>query len=138
MNRGMDFILENLAIGNYREALEPPSDVDALLCVAQEKDIYGTHCLYHKVPIVDMQPIPAEQLKEALEWIQKNISDHRIMVFCNAGVGRSPSVVTGYLCCVLGYNFGDAVEYIATRRPNISTLPNLINAIEEAKKLIKN
>jgi protein-tyrosine phosphatase len=130
----MDFILKNLAIGNYQEALEPPSDVDALLCVAEEKEIGDTACKYHKVPIIDMQPIPAKQLGEAVEWIKDNISDQRIMVFCNAGVGRSPSVVVGYLCCVLGYSFGDAVEYVAVRKPYMSTLPNLITTIEETKK----
>jgi protein-tyrosine phosphatase len=133
----MDFILENLAIGNYQEAQEPSSEITALLCVAQEKDIHDAKHLYHKVPIADMQPIPAEKLVEAIEWIRDNIANHRIMVFCNAGVGRSPSVVVGYLCCVLGYSFGDAVEYVAARRPNMSTLPELIKTVEETRKLLK-
>ncbi len=38
----MVFILDNLAVGSYMEALEAPSDITALLCVAQEKDIYDT------------------------------------------------------------------------------------------------
>jgi protein-tyrosine phosphatase len=135
----MDFILDNLAIGNYHEALETSCDtcdINALLCVAQEKDIYETKHLYHKVPIIDMQPIPTEQLKEAVEWIRDNISNHKILVFCNAGVGRSPSVVVAYLCCISGYTFGNAVEYVATRKPYMSILPNLINNIEEARKQI--
>ncbi len=135
----MDFILENLAIGNYREALVPPQGIDALLCVAEEKEIPMTSVtkhLYHKVPIVDMQPIPAGLLTEAVGWIRENIGNHRIMVFCNAGIGRSPSVVVAYLCCVLGYSFGDAVEYVAKKRPSMSVLPELIETIEETKKLL--
>jgi len=134
---GVDFILGNLAIGNYQEALEPPPDISALLCVAQEKGIDEPTHLYHKVPIVDMQPIPTDQLKESVEWIRDNISSHKIMVFCNAGVGRSPSVVIAYLCCVLGYSFGKAVEYVATRKPYMSILPNLMVNIEETKKQIE-
>lgn len=134
----MNFILENLAIGNYQDALEPPSDINALLCVAQELDIYEATLLYYKVPIVDMQPIPTDQLKESVEWIRSNISSHKIMVFCNAGVGRSPSVVIAYLCCVLGYSFGNAVEYVAIRKPYMSTLPNLIRSIEETRKQFEN
>jgi protein-tyrosine phosphatase len=134
----MDFILENLAIGSYQEALEPPSDISSLLCVAKEKDIYESNHFYYEVPIVDMQPIPPEQLREAVEWIRDKISNYRIMVFCNAGVGRSPSVVVAYLCCVLNYSFGDAVEYVATRKPYMSILPNLIKDIEEAGKQIEN
>ena len=133
----MDFIFDNLAIGNYQDALEPSPDISALLCVAQEKDIYGPALLYYKVPIVDMQPIPTQQLKKAIEWIRDNISSHKIMVFCNAGVGRSPSVVIAYLCCVLGYSFGKAVEYVAIRKPYMSILPNLIVSIKEAKKQIE-
>lgn len=84
-----------------------------------------------------MQPIPTEQLKEAVEWVRANISSHKIMVFCNAGVGRSPSVVVAYLCCVLGYSFGEAVEYVAIKKPYMSILPNLMVSIEEAKKQIE-
>jgi protein-tyrosine phosphatase len=130
----MNFILKNLAIGNYQEALEPSSEINALLCVAEEKDIYETEYHYHKVPMADMEPIPAEQLKDAVEWIRHNIGNHRIMVFCNAGVGRSPSVVVAYLCCIRGYSFGNAVDYVAVRRPYMSILPNLKKTIEEIKE----
>jgi protein-tyrosine phosphatase len=129
--RKMVFILENLAIGNYNDAMDPPPDINALLCVAQEKDIHEPKYLYHKVPIIDMQPIPPEQIKEAIEWIRDHIGMHKIMVFCNAGIGRSPSVVVAYLCCVLGYSFGNAVQYVAIRKPYMSILPNLIQGIKE-------
>ncbi len=35
----MDYLLDNLAIGNYEEALRPPAEIDLLLCVAEEKDL---------------------------------------------------------------------------------------------------
>nr|QNO52799.1 hypothetical protein HGGDFBBL_00031 [Methanosarcinales archaeon ANME-1 ERB6] len=126
----MKFILENLAIGSYEEALKPPSEITALLNVAKEKDI-ETKLLYHKVPIVDMQPIPSKQMKEAVEWIKDHIEWYKIMAFCNAGIGRSPSVVIGYLCCFMEYSFGDAVEFVAKRKPDISILPELIRTIED-------
>ena len=85
----MKFILHNLAIGSHEDALKPPSEITALLNVAKEKDI-ETNRLYQKVPIVDMQPIPSEQMKEAVEWFRDHIDRYKIMVFCNAGVGRSP------------------------------------------------
>ena len=55
------------------------------------------------------------------------------MVFCNAGVGRAPSVVVAYLCCIEGYGFGDAVEFAASRKPYMSILPDLILSINKAK-----
>lgn len=55
------------------------------------------------------------------------------MVFCNAGVGRSPSAVIGFFCSVLGYGFGEAVEFVARKKSDISILPNLIKTIEATK-----
>lgn len=57
----MDFILENLAIGEYEEALTPHRKISVLLCVAKEKDIKMPRLVYHKVPIVDTKPVPADQ-----------------------------------------------------------------------------
>ncbi|MDI6810679.1 MAG: dual specificity protein phosphatase [archaeon] len=131
----MRFILNNLAIGSYEDALAPPSTITALLNVAREKDIETEH-LYHKVPIIDMQPIPSDQMKEAVEWIREHVSQNNILVFCNAGIGRSPSVTIGYLCCFLRYSFGDAVEFVARRKPDISVLLGLIKTIEEVKSNI--
>jgi protein-tyrosine phosphatase len=132
----MKFIMENLAIGSYEDALNPPCEITALLNVANEKDI-ETDLFYHKVPIIDMQPIPSEQMKEAVEWIRDHIDRYKIMVFCNAGIGRSPSVVIGYLCCFKGLRFGDVVEFVAKRKPDISILPELIRTIEDVKSAIK-
>ena len=131
----MRLILDQLGIGDYEEALKPMKEISALLNVAAEKDVPEVKLLYHKIPIIDMQPIPVPQMREAVDWIRDHIRQHKIMVFCNAGVGRSPSVVIGYLCCVLGYGFGEAVEFVARRKADISTLPNLIKTIEEAKTL---
>ncbi len=132
----MKFILDHLAIGSYQDALRPAPDITALLNVAEEKDL-KTSLLYHKIPIIDMQPIPSGQMLEAVKWIQKYIGKHKIMVFCNAGIGRSPSVVIGYLCCFLNYGFGQAIEYVAKKKSDISILPNLIKTIEETKRLLK-
>jgi len=125
-----NFILDNLAIGNYEAALNPPPAISALLNVAAERDLCDTTLLYHKIPIVDMQPIPIVQMQEAVDWVRDNITEHKIMVFCNAGIGRSSSVVIGYLCCSMGYGFGASVEFVARRKPDISILPNLIETIE--------
>lgn len=128
----MDFIFENIAIGEYEEAVSPPPAINALLCVAEERNLSSPNLPYHKVPIVDMRPIPTKQLKEALAWIHHMTSSgSRVLVFCNLGTGRSPSVVIAYLCCKEHYSFGEAVEMVARKRPNISILPKLILSIEE-------
>ena len=129
----MEFILDNLAVGSAQDALNPPPAITALLCVAEELDLPATGRLYQKVPISDMRPIPAEQLREAVEWLRENLKGNRVLVFCNGGVGRSPSVVIAYLCCVLGLGFGEAVEFAARKKPYISTLPELITSIDRIR-----
>jgi hypothetical protein len=36
----MNYILKNLAIGNFEDAQDPPDGIDALLCVALEIDLF--------------------------------------------------------------------------------------------------
>jgi protein-tyrosine phosphatase len=129
----MVFVLDELAVGNYEDAIAPHPRISALLNVAAERDLDSPRATYHKVPMIDMTPIPVEQMKEAVDWIRDQIPNHTVMVFCNSGVGRSPSVVIGYLCCVLGYGFGEAVEFVARKKTDISILPNLIRTIENIK-----
>jgi protein-tyrosine phosphatase len=131
----VDFILDHLAIGSAGDAWERPAAVDAMLCVAEEIDLPPWVAVGHKVPVRDMRPIPAVQLAEALDWVDRHVADRRILVFCNAGVGRSTSTVVGYLCCRCDYGFGEAVEYVARRRPYMSILPNLLLTIEEVRRL---
>jgi|GEM_PF-158210 len=131
---GASLILPQLFIGSYTNALDPPAEITALLCVAAELAPPANDRLTGHIPIVDMQPIPADQLRAAVEWIDAHIEHHRILVFCNAGVGRSPSVTIAYLCCALDYGFGQAVEYVATRRPYMSILPDLIHGIAAVKQ----
>jgi protein-tyrosine phosphatase len=126
-------ILEHLSVGPYADALAAPDDVDAFLNVAEEHDLPPTDRPAHKVPMTDMQPIPVDQLEEAVRWLDAHLGAHHVYLFCNAGVGRSPSVAVAYLCCVQGHSFGEAVEFVARRKPNMSVLPYLIERIDAVR-----
>lgn len=130
-------ILDHLTVGPYETALSPPDDIDALLNVAEEHDLPETELLTYKVGMRDMHPIPVDQLEEAVRWLANHIADHNIYLFCNAGVGRSASVAVSYLCCYRDYSFGEAVEFVARRKPDISTLPKLIERIDELRDRIE-
>lgn len=123
-----------LWIGNVAAALQPPVPVTALLNVAAERDLDAPRCLYHKIPIVDGLPIPQEQLREAVCWIHRHLPRHRILLFCNAGVRRAPSVAVGYLCCFAGMSFGQAVEHVARQKPHITLVPELICTVDAVRK----
>lgn len=129
----MVYILEKLAIGNFEDAKSSPVEIDSFLNVAEEVDLEPKGKNYYKIPIQDFVPIPKEKMRQAINWLSKNLPQHKILVFCKAGVGRSSSVVIGYLCSC-GKKFGEAVEFVAKKKPDISILPNLITTIEEALK----
>jgi protein-tyrosine phosphatase len=130
----MNYILEHLAVGNPRDAENALEHFDAFLNVASEVDVNPSLFIpkpYLKVAIDDMKPIPAFRLMEAAEYIDQHINSKRILVFCDGGVGRSPSVVIAYLCSK-GMRFGQAVEFLAQRKPYMSILPDLIESIRKA------
>lgn len=126
--------MEHLAVGNPKDAETAHEHFDALLNVASEVEIdpalFGEKP-YLKLLIDDMKPIPAFRLMEAAEFIDRNINSKRILVFCDGGVGRSPSVAIAYLCSK-GMRFGQAVEFVAMRKPYMSILPDLIESIRKA------
>ncbi len=130
----MKYLLEHLAVGNAIDAQNAVQHFDAFLNVAAEIDpdptIFDSKP-YLKLQIHDMMPIPAFRLMEAADFIDQNIGTKRILVFCDGGVGRSPSVAIAYLCSK-GMRFGQAVEFVAMRKPFMSILPDLIESIRKA------
>ena len=130
----MNYILEHLAVGNPVDAQNAHAHFDAFLNVASEVQVEAAvfgEKPYLKVAIDDMKPIPAFRLMEAGEFIDRHINTKRILVFCDGGVGRSPSMVVAYLCSK-GMRFGQAVEFVAQRKPYMSILPDLIESIRKA------
>ena len=130
----MNYILEHLAVGNPADSQNAHDHFDAFLNVASEVDInpslFGEKP-YLKLLIDDMKPIPAFRLMEAAAYIDQHINTKRILMFCDGGVGRSPSVAVAYLCSK-GMRFGQAVEFVAMRKPYMSILPDLIESIRKA------
>ena len=133
----MDFILDNLAIGTAHEAHFYPQEIEAYLNVAEEANLVDPPEKYLKTYITDMHPIPIANLKEAISFIEQNINEKKILVFCSSGVGRSPSVVIAFLCVALNFTFGEAVEYVARKKPYMSILPELVTTIDRLKDELK-
>lgn len=127
----MVFILENLALGNIEDAESPPHEITAFLNVADDVKLYKPARKYYKIPLKDGLSVPEERMLEAIEWIKKNVISDKILVFCRYGAGRSPSVVIGYLCSI-GFDYPEAVKFIASRKRDIDPLPLLAETVRKA------
>ena len=128
----MHMINKRLLVGNADDAKNPPPQVGAILMVAEEQNVtVPPRVVYAKIPLKEFGEPAVSALYEAVQWIEVHLRDHRLMVCCRVGMGRSVSVVIAYLCCVDGMTYADAVKLALTRRPGGMPLPRLEKAIED-------
>lgn len=125
------WILPNLALGRRAGLEDLPKETDAFLNMANDVDLYPPPPNYHKIPLIDGTSPPVEKMKEAIDWIKRNIGSGKVLVFCRYGSGRSASVVIGYLCN-LGFKYEEAVRFVSSKRPGINPLPQLEEVIRIA------
>jgi len=129
-------ITKQLLVGNADDAATPPPQVGAVLMVAEEQHVKAPSWVaFAKVPFKEFGEAIPSVLLQAVEWVEAQVSETRVMVCCRAGMGRSVSVVIAYLCCVEGMAYADAVKLVLARRPGGLPLPRLQDTIEAAARL---
>lgn len=128
----MDYILDRLAVGDIVDARNTPKEITALLNCSEEYDTSREGIAYLKIPLIDFQPINPEYIPKAVAWIKETIVDHKILVHCNAGIGRSPSIAVCYLY-EIGFGFEEAVKLVKSRRPYAVPHGDLRSAIMIAR-----
>lgn len=130
----MHLITDKLLVGNINDARQPPAQVSALLLVAEEFNVDAPVWLdYARIPFKEFGEADPTILARAVQWVQRHVADHRVMVCCRAGMGRSVSVVMAYLCCVEGMAYADVLTLVMARRPGATPLPNLEEAIRQVQ-----
>lgn len=132
----MHLITETLLVGNINDAREPPAKVGAVLLVAAEYTVEPpSWLLYGRIPFAEFAEAEPVSLDRAVNWVERHLSDHRVMVCCRAGMGRSVSVVMAYLCCVQRMTYTEVLKLVMTRRPGAMPLPMLEEAIAQVHLL---
>ena len=132
----MHLVTDTLLVGNINDAREPPVKIGALLLVAAEHTVDPpSWLLYGRIPFAEFAEAEPVLLDRAVSWVEQHHSDHRVMVCCRAGMGRSVSVVMAYLCCVQGMTYAEVLKLVMTRRPGAMPLPNLEEAITQVRLL---
>ena len=131
----MHMINKRVLVGNADDARNPPPQVTAVLMVAEEQNVtVPSRVVYAKIPLKEFGVPTVAALHEAVEWVAAHVAEHRLMVCCRVGMGRSVSVVIAYLCCIEGMSYADAVKLVLTRRPGGMPLPRLQETIEDVRR----
>ncbi len=128
----MDWITEDIAIGNYEDAQgdrPKKAGVTAVLnlCLEREdfpegREFERNGIIYAKVPLFDA-PRNSSALLTAAIVVLKDLLDrgHRVLVHCGAGVSRSPTIVYLYLTWYRGWSAEAAENLIRSKRPQVSS-----------------
>lgn len=109
----------------------PGEGLKFILNVADEVEVMLPNVNYHKIPLKDGVTIPPEKMREALRRIREHIATGKVLVACHYGVGRSASIVIGYLCS-LGFGYKEALDFVSSKRSGVNPIPGLEETIRKS------
>ena len=141
----MDFITDQIAIGHEGEAMNlgflEKNGITGVLNVAWSLDIVydGFSRMdpvypieYAKVGLMDGHGNHPATLVAAVLMLDQLCARHdRVLVHCQAGVSRSPTVVGAYLAAKEGIPFSEALARVRRARPLADPHPVLIALASE-------
>ncbi|MGC9136975.1 protein-tyrosine phosphatase family protein [Caldivirga sp.] len=88
-------------------------------------------------PTKDGESPPLDEFMAILKWIDERVSENEpVLVHCNAGVGRSPTVIIGYLM-FKGYSLKEAYRLVSSVNDKVSLSFTQALALEELEKLTR-
>ena len=115
----MDWITDNIAIGNFVDAKEvKKTEVDAILCLiedccSEDNDDFDIVV----IPLVDAAGNDKRNFKDATDYIDDVVSsDEKILVHCHAGRSRSVCIVARYFMIKEGLTSHQALAKIEAKR----------------------
>ncbi|XP_015121968.1 dual specificity protein phosphatase 19 [Diachasma alloeum] len=107
------------------------NDIKSILSLGIEPDVKFPSISYSFVEILD---IPEFRIADALVECLKVIRNHRdenILVHCNAGVSRSPTVVIAYLMREVNLSFQEAFDKVKRARPCVRPNEGFVKQLKE-------
>lgn len=114
----MDWITEQIAIGNFLDATQRSGEVDAILCLKEHCcNVNRTDVDILCMPLVDGPGNNTRYIKEAICFIDDVVkAGDKILVHCHAGRSRSAVIVAQYFIEFRGMTRHSALEVISQKR----------------------
>lgn len=136
----MSEVYNRLFVGGYVQAAKlarnNPQDIRAVLDVSTEppydeaKDIVYAH-----IPFDDGGAIPEQKFWACMKFLYDHYSKgEKCMVHCAAGMSRSVTIATSFLCYAHIMSFEDALRYVKMRRPIANPHRDVLNS---ARRLLR-
>ncbi|MCH9631144.1 MAG: hypothetical protein S4CHLAM37_11620 [Chlamydiia bacterium] len=93
---------------------------------------------FKQFPTTDFVPVPIDVINDSADYMHKKVkeankkkSGEKIYLHCKAGVGRTPTVYSGYLVKHKGYTAKEALEYVRKVRPSTNMSKSQIARVYE-------
>lgn len=113
----MDWITDQIAIGNFLDAQSLPEEISAVLCLLEDCCHDRTDVDALCLPLIDGPGNDPTDIHDAINFIGEIVSaGERILVHCHAGRSRSVVVVARYLMQSRSLTAQAALDLIAVRR----------------------
>jgi protein-tyrosine phosphatase len=102
-------INQHLYIGEQAHAESPPSFISAVFWTALEPQLSPpSNLLFARLPLKENTKPNLIDMEMGIQWLARHLPEHHILVACRVGIGRSPSIIIAYLCCMQGLSFEEA------------------------------
>ncbi|KAG2458912.1 dual specificity protein phosphatase 19a [Polypterus senegalus] len=103
------------------------------------ENAFPDHFTYRTLAILDLPDTDiTSYFQECFDFISEARSQNGVvLVHCNAGVSRAPSIVIGYLMSVDGLTFEDAFSRVKMARPAICPNPGFLEQLKQYKPTLK-
>jgi protein-tyrosine phosphatase len=134
----VDWITEDIAVGNYLEAQDAALLRDAGIISVVSLDRTLTEGDAERLGLQEVEAVPLEDgpgndprlFRQAVEALERLVCKSRpVLVQCHAGRSRSVVVVAGYLMRSLGIEASEALDRVAAKRP-VAVTPGLERLLE--------
>lgn len=128
----ISYITDHLFIGEQVDAQSPPPFISAVLWTTLDPPLTAPpNIVFGRLPLKEYTEPDVIDLENGVKWLAQHLPKHNILVACRVGLGRSPSVIIAYLCCVQHLSFTEAHELVTQKRPGTTVLPRLASVIEQ-------